>query len=262
MEDTGLIFTIHDRPGLKYSPGKTAALVDELRKFASLSLKPLPEYQIFSNANDKVVVTAHEEKPNGEKGELLAFTSAVMINIPSLPEAEREILHTGLTVVAPELRRKGMLVQLFVRLILHVYGTLPVANSRLWVTSLAEVPNSLVHIAMFFSDVFPSPSKPVPTEADLLIARVIDREHRDKMLISPTAVFDEEKFVFRGSNRGKGVVFMKNVDDPRNWHRDKAANDFYRTLLKDDGDEVLQVAWIDERKIAKSLRAIGAKAKF
>lgn len=259
MED--IIFTIHDRPGRDYSPVKTAALIEELRKFANLSLNPLPEYQIFSNADDKVVVTAHVEKSGGGRGELLAFTSAVMITIPTLPEAEREVLHTGLTVVAPELRRKGMLVQLFVRLILHVYGTRP-TNSRLWVTSLAEVPNSLVHIAMFFSDVFPSPSKPVPTETDLLIARAIDHEHRDKMLISPTAVFDEEKFVFKGSNRGKGVVFMKNVDDPQNWHRNKAANDFYRALLKDDGDEVLQVAWIDEQKIAQSLKALGPKARI
>jgi hypothetical protein len=45
MED--ILFTIHDRPGLTYPPSKTAELVDEMRNFASLSLNPLPNYQIF-----------------------------------------------------------------------------------------------------------------------------------------------------------------------------------------------------------------------
>jgi hypothetical protein len=157
-----------------------------------------------------------------------------------------------------------MLVQLFVHLILHVYST-RAPTSRLWITSLAEVPNSLVHIATFFSDVFPSPSKPVPGEMDLLIARTIDREHRDKMLISPTAVFDEKTFVFKGSNGkkgGVGSVFFKNVHDPQYWHRNRTMNDFYRGLLKNEGDEVLQVAYIDQQRIEASLRDIGSRAKL
>jgi hypothetical protein len=262
MED--IIYTIHDRPGLKYPPAKTTKLVDELRQFASLSLNPLPSYQIFSNADDKVVVTAHIKKPIGDGLELLAFTSAVMIPIPELPQDEREVLHTGLTVVAPELRRKGMLGHLFARLIVHVYSTRR-PNSRLWVTCLAEVPNSLVHIATFFSDVFPSPSKTSPGETDLLIGRTIDREHRSKMLISPSAVFDEKNFVFRGSNGMEGEpgqVFVKDVNDSQYWHRDRVANDFYRTLLQGEGDEVFQVAYIDGKKIAASLKALGRRANL
>jgi hypothetical protein len=257
-----ITFTIHDRPGSAYAPSKTAELVDELRNFASISLSPLPNYQIFSNADDKIVITAHTKKINGDGSigwELIAFTSAVIIVVPELPEAEKDVIHTGLTVIAPEYRRKGMLVQLFTRLIVHAYSSRP-CNSRLWVTSLAEVPNSLVHISKFFSDVYPSPYKASPEEMHLLIARVIDREHRDKMLISPAAVFDEQSFVFKGSlggNDGQGGAFIKNVDDPQFWHRDKVANDFYRRLLKDEGDEVLQVAHIDRARIAADLKALG-----
>ena len=141
MED--ITFTIHDRPGLSYSSEKAAELVDELRKFASISLSPLPNYQIFSNADDKIVITAHTKKINedGTVGlELIAFTSAVIITVPELPEAERDVLHPGLTVIAPEYRRKVMLVKLFTRLILHVFSSLSY-SSRLWVTSLAKVPN-------------------------------------------------------------------------------------------------------------------------
>lgn len=259
-----LIYTIHDQPGLRYPPAKTAELVDELRAFACLSLNPLPNYQIFQNADDKVVVTAHIKKSTGDGLELVAFTSAVLIPIPGLPQDEREVLHTGLTVIAPEIRRKGMLAQLFARLIVHVYST-RAPNSRLWITSLAEVPNSLVHIATFFSDVFPSPSKTSPGDTDLTIARAIDREHRAKMLISPSAVFDEKNFVFKRSNGekgGPGQVFMKDVNDPQYWHRDRVANDFYRALLRGDGDEVFQVAYIDGKKIATSLKELGRRAKL
>ena len=73
------------------------------------------------------MITAHKKKINedGTAGlELIAFTSAVIITVPELPEAERDVLHTGLTVIAPEYRRKGMLVQLFTRLILHIFSSL------------------------------------------------------------------------------------------------------------------------------------------
>jgi hypothetical protein len=260
-------FTVHDRPGLTYSPTKTVELVNELRQFASLSINPLPNYQIFTNANDKVVVTAYIKKATSDGTgvrELVAFTSAVLIMIPGLPQGERELLHTGLTVVAPELRRKGMLVQLFTRLIVHVYSSRPI-NSRLWITSLAEVPNSLAHIAAFFSEVFPSPSKTSPTETDLLIARNISQQHRPKMLISPTAVFDEENFVFKGSNGANGwpgEVFKKDVNDTQYWHRNRALNDFYRDLLSGEGDEVLQVAYIDTKKITTDLNSLESRTKL
>ena len=85
------------------------------------------------------------------------------------------------------------------------------------------------------------------------------------MLISPAAVFDEEKFVFKGSN-GKpgdmGAVFVKDVNDPQYWHRDMVANDCYQALLKDEGDEVFQVAYIDAKKIAAALKALGHRAKL
>ncbi|EPE36479.1 hypothetical protein GLAREA_08642 [Glarea lozoyensis ATCC 20868] len=238
-------FAVHHKPGLTYSPLKTVELVNELRQFASLSINPLPKYQIFTNADDKVVVTAHIKKATSdgtEIRELVAFTSAVLIMIPGLPQGERELLHTGLTVISPELRRKGMLVQLFTRLIVHVYSSRPI-NSRLWITSLAEVPNSLAHIAAYFSEVFPSPSKTSPSTTDLLIARTISQQHRSKMLISPTAVLDEENFVFKGSNGTygwPGEVFKKDVNDTQYWHRNRVFNDFYRELLTGEDLDLLE----------------------
>jgi hypothetical protein len=250
----GVIFTIHDRPGLKLTLSENVSLVKELRGLASLSLNPLPNYQCFSRSpralDDKIIITAHKkiEKDNRvggadvtEQGDLVAFTSAVLLPIQGLDEGG-EVFHTGLTVVDPSIRRQGLLVQLFMRLLIHILtGRSP--TDRIWITSLSEIPNSLVHVTTFMAEVFPSPSVACPSETHLLIARAIDRDHREKMLISPTATFEEGKFVFRGSNNSEeGRVFLKDANDPQYWHRNRLANDFYRALLKNTGDEVLQAS--------------------
>lgn len=270
----GIIFTLHDRPGLSFRSGEKPNLVEELRGLASISLNPIPDYQCFSSSpdalDDKIIITAHKkvQKKDGagmalaEKGDLLAFTSAVMLHIPGLDDEGGEVLHTGLTVVDPSIRRQGLLVQLFMRLLLHICaGKSP--TDRVWITSLAEIPNSLVHVAKFMADVYPSPSVPCPSDTHLLIARAVARDHRKKMLISPTAILDEENFVFRGSNDTKdGRVFLKDSEDPQYWHRDQVANDFYRALLERKGDEVLQVGYIDGVKIAKGLEILSRRARL
>jgi hypothetical protein len=249
----GIIFMLHDRPGLYFNEEEKAKFVEELRALASLSLSPLPNYQCFSSSpdslNDKIIITAHQKSERNDgsdrtavKGDLVAFTSAVMLQIHGLEYAREEVFHTGLTVVDPSIRRQGLLVQLFMRLLLHICAEKE-PTDRVWVTSLAEIPNSLVHVATFMAEVFPSPQVLRPSGMHLLIARAIAKEHRNKMLISPTAVFDEENFVFQGSNdTEEGRVFLKDADDPQYWHRNKAANDYYRSLLRNKGDEVLQVS--------------------
>jgi len=212
-----LAFTIHDRPGLRSTPSANLTLVAELRALASLSLDPVPDYQCFSRSSsaldDKIVITAHRkgERDDREKGQLVAFTSAVMLQIEDL---DAEVFHTGLTIVHPSIRRQGLLVQLFMRLLIHINSDCS-PEQRIWITSLAEIPNSLVHVATFMAEVFPSPSVQEPSETHLLIARAVNKVHRKKMLIAPGAVFNEENFVFRGSNDSEeGRVFQKDSDNP------------------------------------------------
>ena len=256
MDD--FIFNIHDRPGLTYSQAEKEKLVNELRTLGKICLHPLPSYQVFANSStaldDKIIVTAHASRKNGPadtKGELLAFTSALIFNIPGI---EGDVLHTGLTVISPSARRQGLLVPLYMHLLLHIYSEKE-PTERTWITSLAEVPNSLVHISTFMAEVYPSPSSVGPSDKHLLIARAIDRHHRDKMLISPTAIFDIDRFVFLGSNdTEQGRAFMKDVDDPHYWHRKKEDNDWYRRLFRKlKGDEVLQVGYIDGNHIEKQI---------
>jgi len=241
-----IIYTIHDRPGLTYTEKDKSDLVEELRALASLSFNPVPKYQCFADSpnalDDKVIITAHR------KGELVGFTSAVMIKIEGLeaPGQAGEVFHCGLAVIHPSFRNQGTLAQFFNRLIHHVYGDRP-PTEKLWITSRSRVPNVLVQVATFFAHVFPSPSVLVPDETQLLIARSISHDHREKMLVSSRAVLDETTFVFKGSNDSEDAKgFVKDVNDPRYWHRNIPLNDFYRAFLGNSNDEVLQVSDVVE----------------
>lgn len=126
-----------------------------------------------------------------------------------------------------------------------------------WLTCLAEVVSSLVNIAIYAKDVFPSPYVQTPSKAHLRIAEMVDGKYRESMLISPDAVFDRERFVFRGSNaHDGGRMFMKDVDDRQYWHRDEKLSKYYRTFLRQGGgDEVLQVGFLDAVHLRKAAYA-------
>jgi hypothetical protein len=251
-------YTTYDRPGLWMSPDKKEALTTSLRDLGRESLNPLPNYQVFStsphNLDDKIIITAHTADPNNSnKQRLAAFTSSLVLDIPGLDEP---VVNAGLTVVSSSARRQGLLVKLFIWLFAAIRQRFP--RGRVWLTSLAEVPNSLVQFGTFVAAVYPSPGypHPKPTDTHLLIARAISALHRDKMLISPAAVWDEEQFVMRGSNLSEeGKCFMKDVDDERHWHRDQETNEFYRRRFRRMmGDEVLQVGWIDDKWLGMAIQ--------
>ncbi|EKM53445.1 uncharacterized protein PHACADRAFT_259834 [Phanerochaete carnosa HHB-10118-sp] len=81
-------------------------LVEELRALAATCLNPLLEYQCLSTAptalDDKLIVMMRGK----QTACLLAFVSAVYLQV-SLREGAptSTILHTGLTCIAPALRR-------------------------------------------------------------------------------------------------------------------------------------------------------------
>ncbi|KAI0130574.1 hypothetical protein BJ170DRAFT_706823 [Xylariales sp. AK1849] len=239
------------RPGRKLSVSAQKVLQASLLKLGSQCLNPLPDYQVFSTNlseafDDKILVLARY----GDR--VIAFVSAVIIRIPQL---QCPVIHSGLTVIHPEHRRSAGVIQLlFGNLFLHVLCEYP---GGVWITTLAEVISSLVHMSKYAINVFPSPHKeqhcPVaePGSIHITIAREISKSYRAKMLISPEAKFDEQSFVFRGSNdHPGGRAFMKDVDDPTHWHRDQETSKFYRKLFrKDRGDEVLQVGFLDPKHV-------------
>ncbi|KAH8100977.1 hypothetical protein BXZ70DRAFT_142295 [Cristinia sonorae] len=239
-----------------WSPQRKANLIDELRACAALCLDPLPEYQCLSRSptslDDKIITIARYDAPTGP---IAAFTSAVRFSIPSpvTSEPPLEILHTGLTCIAPEARSSGLSVVLHAHTFRYMVDQHP---SGFWFTSIAEVPSSLVNLARYGIQVYPAPFEPSPpSNLHLHIARFLSnsRELRDAMMISPEAVFDEDHFVFKGSN-APGSCFRKDSDDARWHHRDRAYTDFYRRLLgHNEGNEVLQVGRMTAERVAVTI---------
>lgn len=244
-----LDFELHDRKGSDWTDEHKYQLLQQLRTFASKCLSPLPHYNCladdYSTAfDDKLIVIARSASTR----EIVGFTSAVYL-VGFEDEKVPFVLHTGLTCVAETLRQKNLTIFLFYHVFLHLISEYP---EGFWLSNLAGVISSLGSITRYGTNVYPSPSLSAPSQIHRLIANAIDLHHRDKMLISPDAVFESKKFVFRGSN-APDSCFRKKRDDVRYADRQIVINDFYRTLLREgEGDEVLQVAFIDPKRILSS----------
>ncbi|KAK1598835.1 uncharacterized protein LY79DRAFT_586375 [Colletotrichum navitas] len=243
-------------PGITLSRDEKTKLQDSFCHLGRLCLSPLPKYQVFDKASptsldDKVIVVSRC------KDEVIAFLSAIWLPITS---PDRPLLHSGLTVIHPAHRGSGISLDLYAHLCLHLINKLP---DGFWTSTLAAVISSLVNVSIYTTQVFPSPgwsshqSTGQPSAHHLAIAQEISANHRDKMLISPSAVFDENSFVFRGSNNSdQGESFRKDIDDQLYWHRDQKASAFFRNLLRPNtGDEVLQISYLDPKYLAKHMKS-------
>ncbi|KZL85353.1 hypothetical protein CI238_07360 [Colletotrichum incanum] len=252
-----------DHPGLTMTQEEKTALQDSLCKLGALCLSPLPKYQVFdrtspSALDDKVIVMARRN------GELVAFISTIWLPIMTLG---KPLLHSGLTVIHPTYRKSGINLDMFANLFLHLINDRP---EGFWMSTLAAVISSLVNISKYTTQVFPSPEwsshhpSNLPSEHHLAIAREISANYREKMLISPKAVFDEDVFVFRGSNDSdQGEAFQKDLDDQRHWHRDREASIFFRKLLRrKKGDEVLQISFLDPAHLASHMKSQRFAGKY
>ncbi|KAJ7678089.1 hypothetical protein DFH06DRAFT_1422604 [Mycena polygramma] len=263
-----MFFRFYDHPGRRLPPAKQTELRNELLEVAQTALNPVPDYQCLSARpgalDDKLIVVAYagtEAGPGKESDKLnlterpraVAFTSALYLDVP---EVDHPVLHTGLTVAVPSLQRTGILAQLFVQLFQHV---VPLHPRGMWVTTLAAVLSSLVQSEKALENTYPCPpSRKNSTgrqREHLAIARAIDERYRAPLLISPAAIWDEESFVFRGSMDWEAAeTFKKDVDDARFWHRDQAANEFFRGLMRPgSGDEVLLVGFMDAERLRKEI---------
>jgi hypothetical protein len=224
------------RPGEWMGDGQLGALADEVTALGRQCLDPLPAYQVFLGTRaafaDKVLTTARDPDTN----RLLAFCSCVLLPMPV-----GEVLHLGLTCVDPTLRgarlSNALAARLLTRYVLARKGFL----GRVWMTSVACVLQVLGNLSKNFRRVYPAPHQPRPFADEVnVIAETFDRRFRHVAYVQPSATFDRDAFVFRGS--GRGTAFQKREDAVEFHHRDAAMNDYFRSRLNfDDGDEMLQI---------------------
>lgn len=233
------------RPGRWLGDGPLRDLVGELREVAAVCFEEVPEYQVLQGSreelSDKVLSVAR--RPDGS---MAGFCSTVLLPVPGVGE----VLHLGLTCVRPEDRRGGLTHRLMKKAVVgYLVRHRPLG--RVWITNCAAVLSSLGNVALYFDSVFPSPFGDVkPSGRHHRIAREIGERFRRKIYIREDALFDRDRFVFRGSV--KDTVFQKSADDRQFHHRDDYLNRFHMSLMNfSEGDEVLQVGHVSALTAAK-----------
>lgn len=251
-----------DRPGMTNPVQDISLLRSQLCQLGHLCFNPLPNYQVFESPsntsfNDKIIVLAKQDD------KIIAFLSAVVLPISGLKDP---VVHTGLTVIHPGHRKSGVIHSLFAAFFLHIFSTYP---NGLWLSTLSGIITSLGHIATYTSKVFPSPQwneehpAAQPSDTHLHIAREINSKHRRKMLISPGAQFDETSFVFRAPVPTlAGTSSTDATSALRRDHRNLTLTRFYRDLLRDPGDEVLQISYFDPEFTFRRGATVLAKASI
>jgi GNAT superfamily N-acetyltransferase len=244
-----------DRPGLRLDDEALSTLVAAMQAVAATCFSPVPHYQCLTgrreDLDDKVITLARDRRT----GRIVGFCSAIVL------PAERvgTFLHLGLTCVDPSARGGGLTHALTSKLVLR-YFLRHRLFGRLWVTNVACVLSSLGNVALFFDEVHPSPfAQRPPTRSHRAIVEAIDHSHREAIYILPEATLDADAFVFRGSVRG--TMFQKGRDDRRFWHRNAEVNQYYRQILDfEEGDEAVQVGWVDVPTLLRYLRTRGQRA--
>lgn len=251
-----------DRPGLTQSAAEISLLRSQLCQLGHLCFNPLPNYQVFEQAtstsfDDKIIVLAKQDD------QVIAFLSTVVLPISGLKDP---VVHTGLTVIHPSHRKSGVIHSLFAAFFLHLFSIYP---GGVWLTTLSGIVTSLGHIATYTSNVFPSPQwneeHPTarPSDTHLHIARQINTKHRQRMLIAPETYFDESAFVFRAPrHRLTGSSSVDTANVLKQDHRNLALTRFYRDLLRDPGDEVLQVSYFDPKFTFRRGASVLAKVRI
>ncbi|MCO4763966.1 MAG: hypothetical protein KC502_20800 [Myxococcales bacterium] len=234
---------LHVRPAKTLRRARLAALVTDLRAVAGTCFDELPDYQCISGRDEILErnVIAVARRPDGIAA---GFCSALLIPV----EGVGDVLHLGLTCVRPEDRGSGLTHELTSRVLLG-YLAQHRPFERVWVSNVACVLSSLGNVAVHFDEVYPAPWTAKPTDTHKRIANTISGLHREDIYIQQSAHFDQEDFVFKGSN-APGNMFCKQEEDERFHHRESALNGYYAERMDfEAGDEILQIGHVSLRRL-------------
>jgi len=218
---------------------------DEMRTLASLSLGSIPEYQCFEKKDtsfkDKLIVL-HRNK----EGRLDGMSSAVILCHDD--HQVGNVMHLGVYVVRPDARHRNIQFKLGLASLAAFMACVPPEKRRCWITNLSSVLGTLAVVDKMFIDVFPGMKQKQPGEIHKLIADRFCQHLAETCSISERCVFNGNKFVYEGAN--KENCFMKASIDKRFHSLSHKHNAFYQEIADlNNGDEVLQIGWIDERRI-------------
>ena len=234
------VIEVYYKPGLMVDDAELEYLTEKIKETAETCFTSLPDYQVMKGTreelSDKVIAVSWSDR---KRSQVDGFCSSVLLPV----EGIGEVMHLGLTCVHPDARSRGLTHILTHKAVAsQLLRTSPLVG-KLWISNCAAVLSSLVNVAVYFENVYPSPFfKNRKTEEHVMIGEAINKYYRDKMYINPDAEFDREEFIFRRSVRG--TVFQKSSSDYKYHHRNRILNSFYQQIMDfDNGDEVLQIGY-------------------
>lgn len=250
-------------PGRWMSDAELEHLRQELSVFVRECLGEVPAYGVHlrsrSPYRDRIITVIRSRVDN----RVVAYSAMLLWHI-QLRDRKRPqpVMHLGLVLVAPAYRGKKLmyalyhkpLVRFFVHRLLRPF----------WITSTTMEPVIVGSVADGFSLVHPhyaQLSGSRPTAVHRAIAGTFYREHGHEIGIWEGAVWDEDRFVIRGSSQGACRTLMLPYEETAKY-RVKACNEFCRqTLDYAQGDEVLQVGRFDVQALLRSAWWIIARAR-
>src|SRR5215213_2329565 len=208
---TGGIIRVTERPGTWMAPAQLGALVDDVQ---SIVRKAVPagglEYGAASGDKDRLdnsIITVVYDR----EGAPVAFNALAILDC-ELRGQPVDVLHLGLSVVAPDARAKGLSGVLYG---LSVFLLSARRQLRpLWISNVTQVPAVFGMVAANFQDVYPSGDGSSRQRYDHLhLAREIMARHRHVFGVGDDATFDEPRGIIRNAYTGGSDNLKKSYEE-------------------------------------------------
>lgn len=182
-------------------------------------------------------------------GDPVAFNAMSWMDVVVSGRARR-ILHSGLLMVVPEFRCRGLCGSLSV--FASIFAFVRNGLRPLWVTNVTQVPAAAGVFAGSVAEVHPAPGRTDPPSWEHVgVALEVMARHRRVFGVGEDAGFDPVRFVIRNAYTG-GSDHLKKTWNEVARHRDPDVNRLCSDRLDyDRGDDLLQVGRLDLRVTAR-----------
>ena len=231
---------IVERPGRWLDPPSLAALVTDLRSIVRSTLGGNTlDYGALSERRERldhaVLTVLYDRDTNAP----VAFNALCLLPV-MLRGREEEVLHTGLAMIAPDFRSKGLSWVLYGLTVMLIFAHRQLRP--IWISSVTQVPSVFGMVAESFENVYPTadPNRR-PTHAHVLIAQQLMERHRHAFGVGDEAGFDRHRFVITNSYTGGSDNLKKRYEDAPKHRREEYNRLCQEQLDYERGDDFLQI---------------------
>lgn len=244
---------IAERPGLWMRDSDLEDWARPCREIAQASLdgKEL-DYGVFQGSGpfwSEAIITLIEDRTTGQA---LAFNVMRLLPVQLGGRAE-DVLHLGLTMVAPAARGKSLTSSLYILTCVLYYFRRQCRP--FWISSVSQVPAAVGLVGETFVDVFPGLDREaLPPPRHLGLATQVMANHRGAFGVSEDAPFRADRFIIEDAYRG-GSDHLKKSKDQAPQHRMEAYNALcFSELDYARGDDFLQIGRANAEAARRILR--------